>query len=94
MLSIPEGAAVKKGDVIARWDPYNIPVLSEREGTVAFKDMIPGVTVKRELDESTGRIATRNEIRRGTPADLDDTGLGGRDFRGMVSGCRTGAEQC
>jgi DNA-directed RNA polymerase subunit beta' len=58
VLTVPEGAEVKKGDSIARWDPYNIPVLSEREGTVAFRDMIPGVTVKRELDESTGRIAT------------------------------------
>ncbi len=58
VLTIPEGAEVKKGDIIARWDPYNIPVLSEREGKVSFRDMIPGVTVKRKLDESTGRIAT------------------------------------
>jgi DNA-directed RNA polymerase subunit beta' len=40
------------------WDPYNIPVLSEKAGTIGFRDMIPGVTVKRELDEETGRIAT------------------------------------
>jgi len=33
-------------------------VLSEKGGTIVFKDMIPGVTVKRELDESSGRIAT------------------------------------
>jgi DNA-directed RNA polymerase subunit beta' len=33
-------------------------VLSEKGGTLVFKDMIPGVTVKRELDESSGRIAT------------------------------------
>jgi DNA-directed RNA polymerase subunit beta' len=44
--------------VLAQWDPYNIPVLSEKGGTLVFKDMIPGVTVKRELDESSGRIAT------------------------------------
>jgi DNA-directed RNA polymerase subunit beta' len=58
VLTIPEGAKIKKGDIIARWDPYNIPVLSEKKGRIAFRDMIPGVTVKRELDESTGRIAT------------------------------------
>ncbi|HLP08679.1 MAG TPA: DNA-directed RNA polymerase subunit beta' [Opitutaceae bacterium] len=58
VLTIPEGAKIKKGDVIARWDPYNIPVLSEKKGNIGFRDMIPGVTVKRELDESTGRIAT------------------------------------
>jgi DNA-directed RNA polymerase subunit beta' len=58
VLTIPSGAKVKKGDLIARWDPYNVPVLSEKKGRIGFRDMIPGVTVKRELDESTGRIAT------------------------------------
>jgi DNA-directed RNA polymerase subunit beta' len=48
----------KVGKLIAQWDPYNIPVLSEKGGTLHFKDMIPGVTVKRELDHSSGRIAT------------------------------------
>ena len=58
VLSVLDGAKVAKGQTIAQWDPYNIPVLSEKAGTLHFKDMIPGVTVKRELDESTGRIAT------------------------------------
>jgi len=56
-LHVADGEAIKKGDVLAQWDPYNVPVLSEKGGTLAFKDMIPGVTVKRELDEATGRIA-------------------------------------
>jgi DNA-directed RNA polymerase subunit beta' len=58
VLSVVDGAKVTKGQTIAQWDPYNIPVLSEKAGTLHFKDTIPGVTVKRELDESTGRIAT------------------------------------
>ncbi|MBA3850616.1 MAG: DNA-directed RNA polymerase subunit beta', partial [Opitutus sp.] len=58
VLSVGDGEKVTKGQTIAQWDPYNIPVLSEKAGTLHFKDMIPGVTVKRELDESTGRIAT------------------------------------
>ena len=57
-LSVSDTEKVVKGQTIAQWDPYNIPVLSEKAGTLHFKDMIPGVTVKRELDESTGRIAT------------------------------------
>ncbi len=56
-LHVADGDQIKKGDVLAQWDPYNVPVLSEKGGTLAFKDMIPGVTVKRELDEATGRIA-------------------------------------
>ena len=57
-LTIGDGEKIEKGDVLAQWDPYNVPVLSEKGGTLVFKDMIPGVTVKRELDESSGRIAT------------------------------------
>ncbi|HEX4457263.1 MAG TPA: DNA-directed RNA polymerase subunit beta', partial [Polyangia bacterium] len=58
VLSVTDGAQVTKGQTIAQWDPYNIPVLSEKSCTLGFKDMIPGVTVKRELDEATGRLAT------------------------------------
>jgi DNA-directed RNA polymerase subunit beta' len=57
-LHVGDGEKIEKGDILAQWDPYNVPVLSEKGGTLAFKDMIPGVTVKRELDDSTGRIAT------------------------------------
>ena len=57
-LHVGDGEKIEKGAVLAQWDPYNIPVLSEKGGSLHFKDMIPGVTVKRELDESSGRIAT------------------------------------
>ena len=57
-LHVGDGEKIAKGAVLAVWDPYNIPVLSEKGGSLVFKDMIPGVTVKRELDESSGRIAT------------------------------------
>lgn len=57
VLTISDGGLVKKGDVLAMWDPHNIPILSEKGGIIHFRDMIPGVTIKRELDESTGRIA-------------------------------------
>lgn len=57
-LPVADGGEIVKGDLLAQWDPYNIPVLSEKGGTLVFKDMIPGVTVKRELDEASGRIAT------------------------------------
>ena len=58
-LHVGDGAEDRQGRRSSRCGiPYNIPVLSEKGGTLAFKDMIPGVTVKRELDESSGRIAT------------------------------------
>ena len=45
---------VKKGDVIATWDPYNAVIIAEKEGRVQFKDIEVGVTCKVEIDEQTG----------------------------------------
>ena len=53
-----DGDSIQKNDFLARWDPHNIPILSERAGEIVFRDMIPGVTVKREIDEASGSIAT------------------------------------
>ena len=58
VLTKSDGEGIEKGEILAMWDPHNIPILSEKAGRIGFSDMIPGVTVKRELDESTGRIAT------------------------------------
>ncbi|MDX2110910.1 MAG: DNA-directed RNA polymerase subunit beta' [Verrucomicrobiota bacterium] len=57
VLLAEEGAFVKKGQILAQWDPHNVPILSEKSGEVVFRDMIPGVTIKRELDPATGRTA-------------------------------------
>jgi DNA-directed RNA polymerase subunit beta' len=57
-IRISDGDTIEAGAVLASWDPYNIPNLSEKAGTVRFRDMIRGVTIKKELDESSGRIAT------------------------------------
>src|SRR5690606_18731508 len=56
-IPFDEGAEVNRGDVIAQWDPHNIPILAEKSGTIGFRDMIFGVTIKRELDKATGRNA-------------------------------------
>ena len=58
VLTKGDGDSIAKGEILAMWDPHNIPILSEKAGRIGFTDMIPGVTVKRELDESSGRIAT------------------------------------
>ena len=53
-IAVEDAAAVKKGDVFVRWDPYNVPIHSECSGLVEFRDFIEGVTVRRETDEATG----------------------------------------
>ncbi len=58
ILNLDDGAVIEKDQILAQWDPHNVPILSEKGGVIKFKDMIPGVTVKREVDPTTGRIAT------------------------------------
>ncbi len=54
VLSVADGALVKKGTSVAKWDPYNVPILSEYAGVMDTRDFIVGVTVRREVDEATG----------------------------------------
>jgi DNA-directed RNA polymerase subunit beta' len=49
---------VKAGDLIAQWDPYTIPILTEIGGTVKFGDILEGVTMEEKVDERTG-LSTR-----------------------------------
>ena len=55
VVTVPDGAIINKGDVLAMWDPHNIPILSEKSGTIRFRDMLPGITVRRAVDASTGQ---------------------------------------
>ncbi|OYU44056.1 MAG: DNA-directed RNA polymerase subunit beta', partial [Burkholderiales bacterium PBB4] len=55
VITIKDGDDVKKADTIATWDPYNVPILSEKGGRVEFRDMISGITVQSETDKETGK---------------------------------------
>jgi DNA-directed RNA polymerase subunit beta' len=57
VISVPDGGKVKKGETFVQWDPYNVPILSEKAGKVKFHDIIEGVTMKQEVDETTGQEA-------------------------------------
>ncbi len=41
--------------VIAEWDPYSNPIISEANGKVSFEDVIDGVTASSQYDELTGK---------------------------------------
>jgi len=57
VISVPDGGKVKKGEAFVQWDPYNVPILSEKAGKIKFHDIIEGVTMKQETDETTGQEA-------------------------------------
>jgi len=58
VVSVADGGTVKKGDTFIQWDPYNVPIITERAGKIEFRDMIGGVTIRKEVDETTGVLGT------------------------------------
>ena len=52
-----EGSKVKKGQKVAEWDPFTIPVITEKEGKVELVDLINNVSVKESVDETTGIVS-------------------------------------
>jgi DNA-directed RNA polymerase subunit beta' len=53
-VRVADGSPVKVGDIIVEWDPYTFSILTEVGGTVQFKDLEQGVTLREEVDEVTG----------------------------------------
>jgi DNA-directed RNA polymerase subunit beta' len=53
-IFVDDGDTVRRGQRIAEWDPYTRPVLTELEGVIDFEDMVDGISVTEQADESTG----------------------------------------
>ena len=54
VLKVENGEQVEMDQVLYEWDPYNNVILTDRPGTIRFNDIIAGVTMREEFDESTG----------------------------------------
>ena len=53
-LLTKDKAAVKRGTKLAEWDPYTLPIITEKEGIVNYVDLDEGVTMRESVDEATG----------------------------------------
>ncbi len=51
---VREDGVVKKGAKLAEWDPYTIPIITERTGIVHYRDLVEGVSLREAVDETTG----------------------------------------
>jgi DNA-directed RNA polymerase subunit beta' len=80
-LLMDDGAAVAKGDRIAEWDPFTMPVITETGGQVKYQDLIDNQTLTEQTDEATGisqkvvieyRATSRKEDYRPRLTLLDD----------------------
>ena len=53
-LKVIDGQEVQKSQTLVEWDPYTNSILTEVDGTIAFGDIIEGLTMKEDFDEITG----------------------------------------
>jgi len=77
IISVEEGAAVEGGQIVATWDPYTHPIITEVAGKVQFGEFIEGVSVQKEQDDITGLSSTVVIDPKQRPAQ-------GKDMRPMV----------
>ncbi|HED32850.1 MAG TPA: DNA-directed RNA polymerase subunit beta' [Gammaproteobacteria bacterium] len=77
VISIADGASVEGGQIVANWDPYTHPIITEVDGKVLFGEFIEGMSVQKEQDEITGLSST-------VVIDPKQRPSAGKDLRPMV----------
>src|SRR5204862_4868277 len=67
-LTVENGAKVKAGQPLANWDPLTRPIITEYAGETRFENVEEGVTVAKQIDETTGlsSLVVIDPKRRGT----------------------------
>ncbi|MCR5124771.1 MAG: DNA-directed RNA polymerase subunit beta' [Treponema sp.] len=55
-IQVKEGDIVNAGDVIGTFDPFSEPIIAEVSGVVHFEDVIPGITLVENVDQSNGNV--------------------------------------
>ncbi|AJD51313.1 MULTISPECIES: DNA-directed RNA polymerase subunit beta' [Thalassospira] len=60
-LLADDGDQITRGQKLAEWDPYTLPIITEKEGYVNYVDLLENVTIREVYDEATG-IASKTVI--------------------------------
>jgi DNA-directed RNA polymerase subunit beta' len=53
-LMVKDGDPTEKGKLMAEWDPYSTPIVTEASGTIRFEDIEEGLTMQEQFDSVTG----------------------------------------
>jgi DNA-directed RNA polymerase subunit beta' len=57
VLKVRDQQTIKPNQILAEWDPFNIPILTEVPGLIKFGDILDGVTMQEKRDKVTGKIS-------------------------------------
>ncbi len=53
-VHVKDGQKINRGDKMFEWDPYTLPIISEKAGTVKYVDLVAGIAMREETDDATG----------------------------------------
>ncbi len=53
-LLADDKSPVTAGQRLAEWDPYTIPIITEKEGLSHYVDLVEGLSMREAMDEATG----------------------------------------
>jgi DNA-directed RNA polymerase subunit beta' len=54
-VTVKDGQKVESGDLLATWDPFTTPIITEVQGIVKFGDIELGKTMQEKVDPVTGK---------------------------------------
>ncbi len=77
VIDVKDGASIKAGQTIAKWDPHTHPIVSEVAGVIRYIDFQDGITVQEQVDELTGLASS-------VVTDPKRRGVAAKDLRPMV----------
>ncbi|HRU03797.1 MAG TPA: DNA-directed RNA polymerase subunit beta' [Rectinema sp.] len=55
-MVVSRGQILLANETIATFDPFNDPIISEHDGIVRYEDIMPGATLKEEINAETGNV--------------------------------------
>jgi DNA-directed RNA polymerase subunit beta' len=53
-LLVNDNDKVKRGTKLAEWDPYTVPIITEKDGAIVYGDLVDGMSISEIMDEATG----------------------------------------
>ncbi|MCL7489357.1 MAG: DNA-directed RNA polymerase subunit beta' [Desulfobulbaceae bacterium] len=81
-LKVKEGSKIEPGTILADWDAFSIPIVSEVGGKIKYGDIIEGDTMQERVDVVTGKAS--KVITLGTSSKQTNPRITIKDMRGRT----------